>query len=127
MSSVIYITNKKTGAQYAYESFSFRDPISKKPRTRRTYLGRVNPLTGKIVPKAEKGKRNRSKFDEVTTDEQMNPHSETGSDESLAKQISLLSSRVDQLALKMNDLLHFQNDVTIFINRLKGSLDSIES
>ena len=60
MSSIIYITNKKTGNKYAYESFSFRDPETKKPKTRRVYLGRIDPDTGVLIPKAPKGKRNRS-------------------------------------------------------------------
>lgn len=60
MSSIIYITDKKSGRKYAYESFSFRDPQTKKPKTRRVYLGRIDPDTGEIIPKAPEGKRNRS-------------------------------------------------------------------
>ena len=60
MSSIIYVTNKENGNKYAYESFSFRDPETKKPKTRRVYLGRVDTDTGEIIPKAPKGKRNRS-------------------------------------------------------------------
>lgn len=60
MSSIIYITDKKTGNKYAYESFSYRDPDTKKPKTRRVYLGRIDPCTGELIPKAPKGKRNRS-------------------------------------------------------------------
>ena len=60
MSSIIRITNKETGAIYAYESTSYRDPITKKPKTKRKYLGRVDPETGDIIPKADDGKRNRS-------------------------------------------------------------------
>lgn len=61
MSSVVYQTGKN-GMKYAYESESYRDPITKKPKSKRTYLGRVDPDTGMIIPKAEKGKRNRSKL-----------------------------------------------------------------
>ena len=60
MSSIIYITDKKTGNKYAYESFSYRDPETKKPKTRRVYLGRIDPYTGELIPKAPKGRRNRS-------------------------------------------------------------------
>lgn len=59
MSSTIIITNKKTGQKYAYDSVSYRDPVTKKPKSKRTYLGRVDPITGAIIPKASKGKRNR--------------------------------------------------------------------
>lgn len=61
MSCIVYSKNKKTGAVYAYESESFRDPVTKQPKSRRTYLGRVDPETKMIIPKAEEGKRNRTK------------------------------------------------------------------
>lgn len=62
MASIVYITNKKTGVKYAYRSESYRDPETKKPKTKREYLGRVDPETQKIIPKAEGGRRNRSKL-----------------------------------------------------------------
>lgn len=68
MSCIIRITNKKTGYTYAYESVSYRDPVTKKPKSKRTYLGRVDPVTNEILPKAEKGKRNRQK----STNNQLN-------------------------------------------------------
>lgn len=63
MASIVYQTNKKTGAIYAYKSVSYRDPDTKKPKSKRTYLGRYNPESGTIIPKAEPGKRNRSALD----------------------------------------------------------------
>lgn len=60
MAYIIYQTNKKTGIKYAYRSESYRDPETKKPKSRRTYLGRVDPITNEIIPKADTGKRNRS-------------------------------------------------------------------
>ena len=59
MSYIIYVTNKKTNTKYAYQSESYRDPVTRQPRSRRTYLGRVDPVTNEIIPKAEKGRRNR--------------------------------------------------------------------
>lgn len=61
MSSVVYQTGKN-GTKYAYESESFRDPVTHKPKSKRKYLGRVDPETGMIIPKAAEGKRNRSKI-----------------------------------------------------------------
>ena len=51
MSCIIYQTNKKTGIKYAYKSESYRDPVTKKPRSKRTYLGRVDPITDEIIQK----------------------------------------------------------------------------
>lgn len=69
MASIVYRTNKETGVVYAYRSESYRDPQTKQPRNRRTYLGRVDPETQKIVPKAEPGKRNRSKLGTAVIEE----------------------------------------------------------
>ena len=57
MATIVYQTNKNNGKVYAYRSESYRDPVTKKPRSRRTYLGRVDPSTKRIIPKGEKGKR----------------------------------------------------------------------
>ena len=59
MSCIVYHTDKKTGNVHAYSSTSHRDPVTKKVITVKTYLGRVDPVTNEIIPKAEKGKRNR--------------------------------------------------------------------
>ncbi len=66
MSCIIYQTNKKTGIKYAYKSESYRDPVTKKPRSKRTYLGRVDPITDEIIPKAETGKRNRAAISDTS-------------------------------------------------------------
>ena len=41
MSFILHQTNKKTGVIYAFEVESYRDPDTKKPKSRRTYLGRI--------------------------------------------------------------------------------------
>lgn len=54
MSCIVYQTNKKTGITYAYESISYWDKEKQQPRSKRKYLGRVDPETKEIIPKAEK-------------------------------------------------------------------------
>jgi hypothetical protein len=49
MASITYRVNKKNGRKYAYQSESFRDPITKKVKTKQKYLGVVDPETGQIV------------------------------------------------------------------------------
>lgn len=51
VSSIVYRTDPKNGAKYAYRSESYRDPVTRKPRNRKEYLGRVDPVTGEIIPK----------------------------------------------------------------------------
>jgi len=42
---------ERNGQKYAYESTSVRVPGKKNPKTVKTYLGKVDPETGKIIPK----------------------------------------------------------------------------
>lgn len=56
MSCVVYQTNKKTGYVYAYESVSYRDPVTRMPKSKRTFIGRVDPITKELLD-PEKAKR----------------------------------------------------------------------
>ena len=50
MASIVYQTDKKTGTKYAFESISYWDKDKKQPRSKRKYLGKVDPVTGEIIP-----------------------------------------------------------------------------
>ena len=50
MASIVYQIDKKTGAKYAFESISYWDKDKKQPRSKRKYLGKVDPETGDIIP-----------------------------------------------------------------------------
>lgn len=62
MGSIFYI--ERNGQKYAYESTSMRVPGKKNPKTIKTYLGKVDPETGKIIPKEsrERPKEEYAKF-----------------------------------------------------------------
>ncbi len=49
MSTIVYQVNKKTGVKYAYESISYWDKEKQAPRSKRKYIGRVDPETGEII------------------------------------------------------------------------------
>lgn len=50
MACIVYQIDKKTGAKFAYESVSYWDKDKKQPRSKRKYLGKVDPETGEIIP-----------------------------------------------------------------------------
>ena len=56
MACIVYQTDKRTGIKYAYSSESYWDKDKKQPRSKRTFLGKVDPVTGKIIPKKSKDK-----------------------------------------------------------------------
>ena len=47
---IIYQTNKKTGITYAYSNEAYWDKEKQQSRAKRTLLGKVDPVTGEIVP-----------------------------------------------------------------------------
>lgn len=55
MACIVYQTNKKTGVKYAYESVSYWDKEKNQPRSKRKYLGRVDPVTNEIIPSNGRG------------------------------------------------------------------------
>ena len=93
MACIVYQTNPKTGTVYAYRSESYRDPETKKPRSHRTYLGRVDPVTHVIVEKADEGKRNRSNLGE-----------EQKTEKEAAKRIDLLEKQIVKLNAEMAEM-----------------------
>ena len=104
MACIIYRVDKKTGVKYAYRSESYRDPVTKKPKNRREYLGRVDPETNMIVPKGEPGTRNRSKLGNDAVDENVIP---VETSELIARQrteIQQLNQEVDSLKLQIKEL-----------------------
>lgn len=54
MACIVYQTDHKTGVKYAYESVSYWDKEKGQPRSKRKYLGKVDPETGEIIRKKEK-------------------------------------------------------------------------
>lgn len=60
MSKIVYQKDKRYGTTYAYRVGSEIDPETGRRKTTREYVGRVDPQTGDIVPKAKDGGRNRS-------------------------------------------------------------------
>jgi hypothetical protein len=59
MPGIIYQRDKRSGSTYAYRDRKVLDERTGRVRTRREYIGRVDPSTGDIVPKAEHGRNAR--------------------------------------------------------------------
>lgn len=49
--------NKKTGITYVYESESYWDKEKQQPRNRRKLIGKIDPVTGTIVPTGKVGRK----------------------------------------------------------------------
>lgn len=56
MSSIVKHKDKNTGTVYCYESVSYWDKDLKQPRSHRKLIGKIDPVTGEIVPTGAKGR-----------------------------------------------------------------------
>lgn len=54
--SIVKVYNKKVGVTYVYESESYWDKEKKQPRNRRKLIGKIDPVTGEIVPTGKRGR-----------------------------------------------------------------------
>lgn len=52
--SLVYLHNKKNGVTYVYESTGYWDKEKQQARNHRTCIGKLNPVTGEIVPSKKK-------------------------------------------------------------------------
>lgn len=60
MPAIIYQTNKKTGITYVYESISRWDRKKQQSRARRKCIGKLDPVTGEIVPTRKRNRKEES-------------------------------------------------------------------
>lgn len=63
MGTIVY--QVKNGVRYAYESVSYWDKEKKAPRSKRKYLGRVDPETGEIIKAKARGEKRAPAADDA--------------------------------------------------------------
>ena len=59
--AIIKQYHKDTDTTYVYESTSYWDPVKKQSRSKRRVIGKVDPITGDIVPTGKRGGNRRSR------------------------------------------------------------------
>lgn len=120
MACIVYQTDKKTGNVHAYRSTSHRDPETKKVITKKEYLGRVDPVTNQIIPKAEKGKRKRT----ISTNEReaiaKDIREETRKDmDKLTTELNQVRDELSRVSTKLEQLMDFKESVREALQRVQ--------
>ena len=101
MSSIVYQIDKKTGAKYAFESISYWDKDKKQPRSKRKYLGKVDPETGDIIPSRGRSVHSEEKSP-LEKDDLVALHKEIAERD---RTINELRQKVDEITAKYEKLL----------------------
>ncbi len=63
--AIVKQTDKRSGITYAYETTYFWDKEKKQSRSRRVCIGKVDPITGEIVPTRGRAKKGEAKTSKV--------------------------------------------------------------
>ena len=95
MSFITYMVNKKTGKKYAYKQENVWDSEKGQSRAKRTYLGRVDPETGEIIPK--RGSTIAADADETIRDEADETVAAQSSASELEEENAKLRARIAEL------------------------------
>lgn len=103
MSCIVYQTDKRTGIKYAYESISYWDKDKKQPRSKRKYLGKVDPVSGEIITSRNKkrsmdgnGQSETAACDSVITQLQEELLEKKIQIETLRKELQALTARYEE-------------------------------
>ena len=59
--SIVKQFDKRSGITYLYDCKSYRDKVTKKPRSKRSLIGRLDPETGQVIPTDGRMKRAKEK------------------------------------------------------------------
>ena len=110
MASVVFQTDKRNGSTYAYSLESVHDPVTGKNKQKRTYIGRVDPISQKIVEKAAFGKRNRGgitkkqidRIEQAATEKLGHMNSEV---EALKKEVQTLKKEKEEADLLFKQIV----------------------
>jgi hypothetical protein len=58
--AIIKKYNKENGTTYVYDSVSYWDKEKQQPRSKRKLIGKLDPVTGEIVPTGGRGRKPRN-------------------------------------------------------------------
>ena len=96
--AIIKKYNKDNGTTYVYESVSYWDKEKQQPRSKRKLIGKLDPVTGEVVPTNGRGRKPKANLQESSS-----------ADENAAEQI-----KPDQISSDQNGSigLSLSSDVT---------------
>ena len=113
MACIVYLTDKKSGRRYAYESISYYDKEKKMPRCKRKLLGRVDEA-GNIVPTSGKRKKEENKEDVLDLKKQY---------ERIRRDNEKLNSDLDSLRRKYDELYDENKKLNYKLKKIANLLE----
>ena len=113
--SIVKSYSKANNTTYVYEQNMKWNPETKRPEGTRKLIGKIDPVTGEIVPTGKRGRKKKEK-----------PEAEqSSSDSELMKMNQSLQIQVDSLRKQVTDLYRENDDLKKERNNLERKLERI--
>ena len=122
MACIVYRTDSG-GRVYAYSSESYWDKEKQQPRSKRTYLGRVNPETGEIIKGRSGGKNYKPKSDEAH-DSGSEPDPEV---QRLLQMVQSRDETISRLTQENKALQHKMDKIIRSVRQISSIIATIDS
>lgn len=110
--AIIRQYHKDTDTTYVYESISYWDPEKKQSRSKRRVIGKLDPVTGEIVPTGKRGRPRKKKVE--SDDSRAISSTSTESDQRtlIREQQILISTLQHQIADLQMENRHLRKVIT---------------
>lgn len=111
--AIVKSYNKERDVTYVYDSYSYWDKEKKQPRSKRKLIGKIDPVTGEVVPTGRRGRPKSSPANSDTNSSAAKQTVHKSSDQDavirdLQKEIETLrreNQRLNKVIDRMADLL----------------------
>lgn len=113
--SIVRSYSKANDTTYVYEQNMKWNPETKRPEGTRKLIGKIDPVTGEIIPTGKRGRKRKEKPDSI----------EVPDDSELMKKNQSLQIQVDSLRQKVTDLYKENSDLKRERNDLNKKLQRI--
>lgn len=98
--AIIKQYHKDTDTTYVYESESYWDPELKQARSKRTCIGKIDPVTGEMIPTGKRGRKKSATDEPHSNDEYTKLLSQY---ENVKKENLVLNEKVISLEKELSD------------------------
>ena len=96
--AIIKQYHKDTDTTYVYESISYWDPEKKQSRSKRRVIGKLDPVTGEIIPTGKRGRPRKQKTEKEKTQDNQPLSADPELQDTIRKQQITISTLQQQIA-----------------------------
>ena len=125
MSYFVKSFNKKTGVTYIYEATSYWDKDTKMPRSHRHLVGKLDPVSGEVIPTGKRGRRKTER--QEPADSQATDKSEIPDPDAVKRELQLTRTRLEAKTAKCDSLEAEVRGLRYQVKQFSEKLKKLES